>query len=486
MSEAVTLGRRLATFRAHSAAAPRPSTAALRRSGEASAVLLADAIGGEVVAAPGGRYVRVEADAHPIALDRERLASLPGMPPAEAPLVCLDTETTGLSTGTGTFAFLVGLGSWHDGRFRQVQYLLPDEADEPAMLAAIARQIPADAWLVTYNGRSFDWPLLVARYRLERAAAPDHAGHLDLLPLVRRLFRHRMENARLKTVESSLLGVRRHRDVDGWEIPAFYLDFLRGGPVAPIAEIVRHNDEDVRSLARLLALLDRAYGDREARRSTPRGDLAGLARAFARAGRTLDALACLEDATIARASRPDVTPTRLAGSATAAVEIDAADDPPWWSPRARPDFGGRGPGRVGAPAIRDLAGHRWTDERLAAERARLLARLGRDEEAAAAWRAAAADPGSLGVLAWIEIAKLHAPPNFLSSRGRRSSPCPRPASRSPRRVRTRPLPGRRYRRCGRRCSSTCRSGRKRRRHYHGPTRTGRPGNCGSCGRRARP
>jgi uncharacterized protein YprB with RNaseH-like and TPR domain len=87
------------------------------------------------------------------------------------------------------------------------------------LLTALAGYIPLDGWLVTYNGRGFDWPLLVTRYRMARRAAPIHGGHLDLLPVVRRLFRHRLEDARLRTVESGLLGMVRHGDIDGSEIP---------------------------------------------------------------------------------------------------------------------------------------------------------------------------------------------------------------------------------------------------------------------------
>ena len=144
-------------------------------------------------------------------VDRERLATLPGQPPADVPLVCLDTETTGLATAAGTVAFLIGLGWWVGDRFRQVQLLLPDHGEERALLTALEAAIPPDAWLVTYNGRGFDWPLLTTRYRLSRRAAPAHAGHLDLLPIVRRLFRHRMPDARLRTAEAELLGMHRRR-----------------------------------------------------------------------------------------------------------------------------------------------------------------------------------------------------------------------------------------------------------------------------------
>src|SRR5215207_5918264 len=100
-----------------------------------------------------------------------------------------------------------------------------------------------------------------------------------------------MDDARLQTVERSLLGLERHGDVDGWEIPGRYLGFLRGGPAEPLLAVVRHNDEDVRSLARIVALLDSGYASEAARRTAPIGDVAGLARAFARARRHEEALA---------------------------------------------------------------------------------------------------------------------------------------------------------------------------------------------------
>lgn len=373
MSGAATLERRLANHRAALAGRPGLAPAAARRSGVASATRLAEAVGGEVVGSPDGSYVRVESTGYDIAIDRARLARLPGMPPADVPLVCLDTETTGLSTGAGTLAFLVGLGWWTDGRFRQVQYLLPDEADEPALLDAIGRQIPAGAWLVTYNGRSFDWPLLVARYRQGGRRAPAHTGHLDLLPVVRRLFRHRMENARLKTVETTLLGIHRHEDVEGWEIPGRYLGFLRGGPAAPLVQIVEHNDEDVRSLARVLALLDGSYGDPAVRATAPAGDLAGLSRSFLQQGRLLEALECLEVVI----ARPVVARPRLLLR--------------WDDHGVRLDRSG------GPSGDRDHIESRY---------ARLLRRLGRHEEAASAWLSIAARGGLLSVRSHIEVAKI--------------------------------------------------------------------------------
>jgi len=370
---------------------------------------LAATLDGEVVEAPGGRFVRVEGRSSHLPVDRQRLAGLPGHPPADRPLVCLDTETTGLATAAGTVAFLIGLGWWDGDAFRQVQLLLPDHADEGALLDELARHVRPDAWLVTYNGRGFDWPLLVARYRMARRAAPVHDGHLDLLPIVRRLFRHRMEDARLQTVERSLLGMERHDDVDGWEIPGRYLGFLRGGPAGALSAVVRHNDEDVRSLARIVALLDSGYASDEGRRAAPLGDIAGLARAFVRARRLDDALACLDEVLGRSDARTIAVEAPRPVGPGPAIRTGPAPEVPWWSPRARPDFGGpprpadHGPSRWHRTAAFSAT---WDVGRVAFDRAHLLRRLGRHAEAAEAWRAVAAGPGRTAVVAWIELAKL--------------------------------------------------------------------------------
>jgi uncharacterized protein len=381
---------------------------------------LAAALGAEVADSGHGLLVRrVVAPVH-LPLDRERLARLPGQPPPDAPLVCLDTETTGLATAAGTLAFLVGLARWDGDQFQQVQLVLPDHADEPALLAELEAWVTPDAWLVSYNGRGFDWPLIEARFRLAGRPAPVHAGHLDLLPFVRRVFRHRMDDARLQSVETELLGVVRTGDVAGWEIPSIYLDVLRGGPVEPLAGVVIHNERDVRSLGLLLALIEQRYADRSARAGAPRGDLAGLARGYMRERRHLEALECLDDALAAHGPTRDPF-GRDVDDRLSRLEAIAEQRQPWWAPRQRPHFGGRPPtsgwrgelangrgGPLGAAASAGVwdAGRRWTDERLAAERARVLRRLDRAAEAAEAWQTAAAAEGPLGAIAWIEVAKL--------------------------------------------------------------------------------
>jgi hypothetical protein len=406
------LARRLERFRAAHVDPGRPDGPLPHRPiGSAElADRLATTLDGEVVQTPSGRFVRVERVAVPIPVDRARLARLPGQPGPERPLVCLDTETTGLATASGTVAFCIGLGWWERDAFRQVQLLLPDHADEPALLDELARHIPPDAWLVTYNGRGFDWPLLVARYRMARRAAPAHDGHLDLLPVVRRLFRHRMTDARLRTAEETLLGMVRHDDVDGWEIPARFLGFLRGGPAHPLLAVIRHNDEDVRSLARLIALLDADYATPEARRTAPAGDLAGLARAFVRARRHEEALGCLEE--VLERGVPSDPPLPAPSAKPEGPELasrPARPEPaPWWSPQAVPDFGGRPRSvpSVTAWSRRTAFALPWDPGRIAIDRAHLLRRLGRYEASADAWATLAAGPGRTAIVACIEIAKL--------------------------------------------------------------------------------
>ncbi len=378
MSDAATIARRLALLRTGAAAArrtddgsPPPAAPAplLRPRGAELAERLAAAVDGEAVRTAAGHIVRVEPPTATIPLERPRLATLPGQPPPGVPLICLDTETTGLGSGAGTLAFLVGLGWWEGDRFRQLQLLCPDHGDEPALLAALEAAIPSDAWLVTYNGRSFDWPLLTTRYRLLGRDAPAHAGHLDLLPHVRRLFRHRLGDARLQTVERQMLGVHRGEDVAGWEIPDRFLAFVRGGPAEPIAAIATHNAEDVRSLGRLLRHLDVHYADVDRRPLAPAGDLFGLARAYARERRFEEALGCL-----------------------------AAAEAGW-----RPPALGSTAWPYGAPLPEPTTVSR---EEIRSERARTLRRMGRHDEAVATWETIARGGRSDAVRAWIEVAKL--------------------------------------------------------------------------------
>lgn len=173
----------------------------------------------------------------------------------------LDTETTGLSGGTGTVPFLIGLAWREDDGIRLAQYFLSDLDQEPALLWAVGERVKRAGVLVTYNGRSFDWPLLQTRLvmRRVRPAWPD-LTHLDLLSLTRRIFRPRLPDCALQTIEQAVLDLHRHEDLPGFMIPGRYFAWLRGAGPQALEPVFSHNRQDVLSMAllkeRFEALLD--------------------------------------------------------------------------------------------------------------------------------------------------------------------------------------------------------------------------------------
>ena len=167
----------------------------------------------------------------------------------------LDTETSGLSGGTGTYAFLVGVARFIDDQFVLQQFFMRDPAEEPALLEGLAKFLaPCDS-LVTFNGKAFDAPLLSTRYRLHRIPIPyKDYSHLDLLPLARRLWRDRLESRALKYLEEHVLGLKRSsEEVPGYEIPWLYFDYLRTGDARQLGGVFYHNAMDVVAMAALLA-----------------------------------------------------------------------------------------------------------------------------------------------------------------------------------------------------------------------------------------
>ena len=167
----------------------------------------------------------------------------------------LDTETTGLAGGTGTYAFLVGVGRYDGEAFHLAQFFMRDPMEEPALLAALTEFLQPCQALVTFNGKAFDVPLLNARYVTNGEQPPlASAAHLDLLPLARRLWRDRLPSRALGYLEEHILDVTRtHEDVPGWVIPSLYFDYLRSGDARPLKSVFYHNAMDVLSLAALLS-----------------------------------------------------------------------------------------------------------------------------------------------------------------------------------------------------------------------------------------
>ena len=173
-------------------------------------------------------------------------------------LLYLDTETTGLAGGTGTYPFLVGVGFFEDGSFVVEQYFMRDLDEEPALLAALQALLPRFKGLVTYNGRAFDVSLLETRFVLARRPWPDVLWHLDLLPAARRLWASRLSDCRLVTVEAHALGLRREDDVPGSLIPALYFEYLRRRNPGMLPKLFAHNRQDLLSLVALAGWVSRA------------------------------------------------------------------------------------------------------------------------------------------------------------------------------------------------------------------------------------
>jgi uncharacterized protein YprB with RNaseH-like and TPR domain len=184
--------------------------------------------------------------------------------------VCfLDTETTGLSGGAGTMAFVVGLGFFTDAAseaadsFCMHQYFLRDPGDEPAMVEGLAELLSEFEALVSFNGRAFDVPIVENRFTLARIPPPT-AGlpHLDLLQPARRLWHHSLPSCALSSLEREVLGVLREQaDVPSGIIPALYRDYLRTGDARDMQRVLYHNAVDILSLVTLAVKLCQAFAN---------------------------------------------------------------------------------------------------------------------------------------------------------------------------------------------------------------------------------
>jgi len=194
--------------------------------------------------------------------------------------VFLDTETTGLAGGTGTLAFLVGIGSFEAKAFCVRQFFLRDPDEEAAMLAALSERMEDGQAIVTFNGRGFDLPLLQARYVLARLRPAWLAlPHLDLLMPARRVWRDRLPSCALSSLEANVLGVQRERDdVPGYLIPQMYLDYLQTGDAREMPRVMYHNRQDILSMVTLAAQLCQTFADPLAAEFIDPADLVSLGK----------------------------------------------------------------------------------------------------------------------------------------------------------------------------------------------------------------
>ncbi len=211
--------------------------------------------------------------------------------------VFIDTETTGLSGGTGTYAFQVGIGFFDQGKFVVEQYLMRDQAEEMEMLSLLRERLSRFRFLVSFNGKSFDIPLLESRFILSRIR-PDVLAlpHLDLLYPARRIWKRSLESCRLSNLEQELLGLERLDDVPGELIPGIYFQYLEDGDPTRMERVFYHNRLDILTLVTLTVLIHRLVTDKAAYCRRDGMEQYSLGRIHFDRGRLDDAVACLKSA----------------------------------------------------------------------------------------------------------------------------------------------------------------------------------------------
>ena len=281
---------------------PKPSTAAF----------VEEVLTGQIVETPLGRHFETE-KLYPrhqrygsydisdlIDLPHDLLDSLSAgavRDASPATWAFLDTETTGVDGGSRSCAFLIGVGSIGGDGFRVRQFFMRDYGEEPSMLHALAAYLARFSVLITYNGKSFDQPLLESRYAASRIAPPFGAmPHLDLLFGARHLYRLRLEDCRLVNLESCILGFERTADVPGELIPYVYFEYLRTRHAFRLIPVFHHNVLDIVSLACLTGLIPAAFRDPANVQARHGADLLGLARWLRLSGRLEEAHALMRRA----------------------------------------------------------------------------------------------------------------------------------------------------------------------------------------------
>ena len=208
----------------------------------------------------------------------------------------LDTETTGLAGGSGTYAFLVGVGRITSQGFRVRQFFMRDFCEETSMLSALTEHLKQFEVLITYNGRTYDQPLLETRYRMVRQRPPFAAlEHLDLLFGARRLWNLRFDSCRLIELEHQILGVERQGDLPGEMIPYVYFEYVRTQEIFSLMPVFHHNAIDILTLACLTAIVPRAFHPEHAEFSHG-AEMIGLARWWRQAEQHENALALFRKA----------------------------------------------------------------------------------------------------------------------------------------------------------------------------------------------
>ena len=251
------------------------------------------------------------------------LALLAGVPNFEAfdprAALLLDLEATGLAHGAGTLPFLVGAAHFRGEALTLEQWLMASPDEEQAVLVDLAERVSAFDWLVTFNGRTYDVPLLQSRYRLHRMDDPfgELAGHVDLLTLTRRAFRADVPDKRLGTIERHALGLQRHEDISGAEVPECYRRWLFERDPGPLERVIEHNRLDVLTLSTLLHEVSHRVTAPEATLLRDPDVVLGLVERARRAGHFETARRLLDAA--------DIVPGTRARAEALRVRVDRAE-----------------------------------------------------------------------------------------------------------------------------------------------------------------
>ena len=192
----------------------------------------------------------------------------------------IDTETTGLSGGAGTYVFLVGAGKFDQNGIHFAQFFLQDPSNEPSQLAALEQFSAETKILISYNGKSFDLPRIKTRYLFHGWPAPfEDLLHIDLLHIVRRLWKDHLPACSLGDIETHLLGVKRSSiDIPGWQVSEKFFLYLQDNDPAPLKSVFYHNEIDVISLVTLLSYITDRLSNPLAKYNSPTDDLVSIGK----------------------------------------------------------------------------------------------------------------------------------------------------------------------------------------------------------------
>ncbi len=211
-----------------------------------------------------------------------RSARIDSPPDTLGRMLFIDTETSGLSGGAGTFAFLIGVGRFQADGFLLQQLVIRDPAEEPAMLLYLSNLVDSNTIFVSFNGKSFDIPLIQNRFILNRF--PDRLrelAHIDILHISRKLWRRHLPSCTLKDLEVSIIEfTRSSEDVPGWMIPDIYFEYLRTGNPVGLSDVIYHNAQDIVSLAALFIHISHLLETDQLDREISTNDLIAISRVY--------------------------------------------------------------------------------------------------------------------------------------------------------------------------------------------------------------